>query len=329
LGFSKGAIMRIRACPIRIAVAIATFAGCGVPHALAADNLKLAVTQCGSWGSSQIELGTRAGFYAKHGIELEVRCTQGGADTRQAVVSGRAEIGIGIGTFDALAAFAKGEPIRIIAASETGSADFWIVNADSPLRTIKDATSANTIAYSANGATTQYALLGFNRELGLKAKPIATGGPVKTISLLLAQRIDIAWTTPPLAFDLLDTGQVRIFARANDVPTLREQTIRVTVASTDSLRARRAVLARFAQAMRETTDWMYSDAKALEMYADYRRISVHDAKRLRDEFFPRSALDPDSVKGLDALMTDAVKYKFIDKPLTPVELADFVQVPLK
>ena len=320
--------MRVRTHALAVAIAafVPVASGNG---AHAADHLKLAVGQCGNWDSSQVELGTRAGFYAKHGVEVEGLCTQGTGETQQVVISGSADIGIGVGTLGALGAFAKGAPVRIISGSATGNADFWIVKADSPLKTIKDATSANTVAYSTNGSSSHSTVLGFIRELGLQARPIATGGPAATLTLLMSGQVDIGWTSPPLGFDMLDDGKIRIFAKANDVPSLRGETIRVNVANADNLKARRDVFVRFMQAFRETVDWMYSDPKALDMYADYRKTSLRNATRMRDEFFSRAAVDPDSVKGLDALMVDAVTYKYMDKPLTPAEVAEFVQVPLK
>jgi NitT/TauT family transport system substrate-binding protein len=74
---------------------------------------------------------------------------------------------------------------------------------------------------------------------------------------------------------------------------------------------------------------MYADPKALDMYAAYRKTSVAYAKRLRDEFFAKSALDADTVKGLDQLMVEAVSFKYLPAPLTQAELAELVQVPLK
>jgi NitT/TauT family transport system substrate-binding protein len=320
--------MRARTHALVLVIAGFVFvAGSTVAQAL--DHLKLAVGQCGNWDSSQVELGTRAGFYAKHGVEVEGLCTQGTGETQQVVISGSADIGIGVGTLGALGAFAKGAPVRIISGSATGNADFWIIKADSPLKTIKDATSANTVAYSTNGSSSHSTVLGFIRELGLQARPIATGGPAATLTLLMSGQVDIGWTSPPLGFDMLDDGKIRIFAKANDVPSLRGQTIRVNIANADNLKARRDVFVRFMAAFRETVDWMYADPKALDMYADYRKTSLRNATRMRDEFFTKAAVDPDSVKGLDALMVEAVTYKYMDKPLTPAEVAEFVQVPLK
>jgi NitT/TauT family transport system substrate-binding protein len=271
-----------------VAMALAVIAACA-GNASAADVLKVAVGQCGNWDSSPVQLGDGAGIYAKHGITIEAVCTQGTGETQQAVISGSADVGIGIGTLGALGAFAKGAPIRIISGSATGNADFWFVKADSPLKKISDATDQTTIAYSTNGSSTHAVVLGLIRELGLKAKPVATGGPAATLTVALSGQVDIGWTSPPLGFDMLDDGRIRIFARANDVPSLRGQTVRVNIANVESLKTRRDAHVRFMRGFRETIDWMYSDPKALEAYADYRKTSIANARRLRDEFFAKSA----------------------------------------
>src|SRR3954468_7736407 len=139
--------MRFGTC---VAVALAATVSGGAT-AKAAEGVKVAGGQCGNWDSSPIQMGDGAGIYAKHGITIEAVCTQGTGETQQAVISGSADIGIGIGTLGALGAFAKGAPIRIISGSATGNADFWFVKGDSPLKSIKDATEQTTIAYSSNG----------------------------------------------------------------------------------------------------------------------------------------------------------------------------------
>ena len=44
-------------------------------------------------------------------------------------------------------------------------------------------------------------------------------------------------------------------------------------------------------------------------------VSEAMAKRVRDEFFPQSLVDPDEIKGLDSLIPEAVNLKFIAEPL--------------
>ena len=49
-------------------------------------------------------------------------------------------------------AFQRGAPVRILLPAFTGTGDlFWYVRADSPIKTIKDATANHTIAYSTSG----------------------------------------------------------------------------------------------------------------------------------------------------------------------------------
>src|SRR5262245_26059344 len=56
--------------------------------AIAQDKLRIASGLKGTWENSFSELGQNAGFFKKHGIELEIFYTQGAGETQQAVISG-------------------------------------------------------------------------------------------------------------------------------------------------------------------------------------------------------------------------------------------------
>ena len=72
---------------------------------------------------------------------------------------------------------------------------------------------------------------------------------------------------------------------------------------------------------------MYSDnPQVIKDYAAFVGVNEAMAKRVRDEFFPRSLVLPDEVKGLDSLMDDAVALKFISAPLSKQQIADLVQL---
>src|SRR5205809_398808 len=127
---------------------------------LAQDVLHIAAGLAGTWENSFSELGQNAGFFKKHGIELEIFYTQGAGETQQAVISGSADIGTGVGTFNTFGAFAKGAPIRVIAATHTGANDLtWYVRADSPIKDKKDL-AGKSVAYSTAGSSTYAALQG-------------------------------------------------------------------------------------------------------------------------------------------------------------------------
>src|SRR5688500_985290 len=117
--------------------------------ASAADTLKVAIGQIDAWANMMPTLGMKAGIFQKHGIVLEKFGTQGAGETLQAVISGSADLGIGIGTSGAMRAFVKGAPVRVISSGYTGVQDqFWYVKADSPLKTLADATDKHTMSYS-------------------------------------------------------------------------------------------------------------------------------------------------------------------------------------
>ena len=84
------------------ALALATPLALAAIPASAQDALKLAVGQRGNWETAVSEIGHRAGIFKKHGLDLELLYTAGAGETLQAIISGAADIGIGVGTSGAL-----------------------------------------------------------------------------------------------------------------------------------------------------------------------------------------------------------------------------------
>jgi NitT/TauT family transport system substrate-binding protein len=116
-------------------------------------------------------------------------------------------------------------------------------------------------------------------------------------------------------------------ARATDATLVRGQTIRVLVANTDALAKRKDAISRFMQAYRETIAYMYSDnPQVMKDYAEFVGVTETVAKRVRDDFFPKSLVDPDEIHGLDSLMTEAVTLKFIATPLSKGQVAELIQM---
>jgi NitT/TauT family transport system substrate-binding protein len=292
------------------------------------DTLKLAAGQRGNWDTSISEVGQRAGIFKKHGLVLEILWTQGAGETQQAVISGSADLGIAGGIMGALSAYSKGAPVRVISAETTGASDlFWYVPANSPIKTLKD-TDGKTIAYSTNGSSTHGIVTAFMKQYDLKAKPTATGGPSPTLTQVMSGQIDVGWSAPPFGLKQLDEGAIRVIATGNDAAVFKGQTVRVNITNVQTLATRKAAIERYMKAYRETVDWMYSDdPKALATYAEFVGIPLEMAKRTRDQFFPKAAVDPDRVVGLDTIVPDAVTLKFTATQLTKEQLAELIQIP--
>src|ERR1700739_4772547 len=160
------------------ALAILTLA----QSARAEDSLKIAIGQINNWENQAPTLGPDAGIFKKYSLNLETFGTAGAGETIQAVISGSADVGAGVGLAGAMRAFAKGAPVRVILPAFTGTSDlYWYVKADSPIKSLKDATDKNTVAYSTSGSSSNNIVVAFVDELGLKAKPTATGGAARTL----------------------------------------------------------------------------------------------------------------------------------------------------
>ena len=313
---------------------LAAALGLVIPLALAShpaaaeDQLKIAIGQINNWENQAPTLGQDAGIFKKHGLVLENVGTAGAGETMQPVISGSADIGVGVGAAGAMRAFSKGAPLRILLPGFTGTGDlYWYVKADSAIKSLKDSTANNTIAYSTNGSSSNNIVVAFVSELGAKGKPTATGSPAGTLTAVMSGQVDIGWAAPPFGLKEVKEGKIRIIAHGSDVPSLRGQTVRVLIVNADSLKTKHDAIMRFVQAYRESVDWMYSDPKAIKMYAD----KIHaDESLIRDsvkQFHPKDALQTDKMADLDGAVADAVKLKFLDQPLTKEQLAELLQIP--
>ena len=300
----------------------------GLQPAAAEDHLKVAIGQINNWENQAPTLGQDAGIFKKHGLVLENTGSQGAGETIQAVITGSADIGAGVGAAGAMRAFAKGAPVRILAPAFTGTGDlFWYVRSDSKIKSLKDATPETTIAYSTNGSSSNNIVVAFVQELGAKAKPTATGGPPGTLTAVMSGQIDIGWAAPPFGLQEIKDGKIRIIAHGSDVPSLRGQTVRTLIVNANSLKTKHDAIMRFMQAYREAVDWMYSDPKAVEMYSKKIHRPVEMLKESMEKFQPKEALQTDHFADLDGAIRDAVKLKFLEKPLTKEQIAELLQIP--
>jgi NitT/TauT family transport system substrate-binding protein len=301
---------------------------CAISVAQAQDPLKAAVGQINNWEQQAPLFAQETGIFKKSNLDVDIVGTQGAGETIQVVISGSAEIGTGVGVAGAMRAYAKGAPVRLLLPAFTGTGDlYWYVKADSPLKSVKDATANNTIAYSTSGSSSNNLVLAFAEELGLKAKPTATGGPAATLTQVMSGQIDIGWAAPPFGVKELREGKIRIFVRGSEVPSLRGQTVRAVIVNASALATRKDAIMRFVKGYRDAVDWMYSDHKAITTYAAKMKL---DEGLIRDsvkEFHPKSALQTDEMKDMDGIQKDAVKLKFLDQPLTKEQLAEFIQIP--
>jgi NitT/TauT family transport system substrate-binding protein len=308
-----------------LALAAVVVAGAG--HAATAqEKLRVSVPQRGLWDTGVSELGRRAGIFKKHGLDLEILFTSGGAESQQAVIAGSMDIAAGVGVSGAIGAYSKGAPLRAIGSEMIGSPDlYWYVVPNSPIKTVADI-NGKRVGFSVTGSSSHAALLEFARQNHVDIKPVSTGAMPGTLTQTMTGQIDVGWGAAPFGIDALEDGRIRLIARGYDVDALRDRTTRVNVTNLDMLGRRKATLERYMQAYRETVEWMYSDDPAvLRHYAEYSGFPEPVVKRVRD-FIPKETMLPYRIMGLDQIVSDATKQRFIVQPLTNEQVAEFVKI---
>lgn len=310
----------------RLAGAATVLLACAGLPAVAGDQIKLTIGQRGNWDTAIPHLGSKAGIFRKHDLEVEIIYTAGSGETLQPVVSGSVDLGLAVGTIGAMAAYAKGAPVRIIGAQATGAADYWYAKTTSTIKTLKD-TDGRTLAYSSNGSSTHSIARAFVNEFKLTAKLTPTGSPPSTLTAVMTDQVDVGWASPPFGLRELDDGRIRVVAKATDAAMVRGQTIRVIVANAETLARRKDAIRRFMDAYREIIAYMYSDdPQVIKDYAELAGVPETTARKVRDEFFPKALIWPDEIKGLDTQLAEAVTLKFIAAPLTPQQIAELIQI---
>jgi NitT/TauT family transport system substrate-binding protein len=309
-----------------VLIALVAIAAAGAPAA-AQEKLRVSVPQRGLWDTGVSELGRRAGIFKKHGLDLDILFTSGGAESQQAVIGGSMDIAAGVGVSGAVGAFSKGAPLRLIGSEMIGSPDlYWYVVPGSPIHAIGDI-GGKSVGFSVTGSSSHAGLLEFARQNNLTVKAVSTGGMPATLTQVMTGQIDVGWASAPFGIDAVESGKIRLVARGYDVDALKGRTTRVNITSLDLLAKRRDALDRYMRAYRETLDWMYSDDPAvLRHYAEYSGFSESVVKRVR-EFIPKETMMPDRIMGMDEIISDAIKQRFIAQPLTREEIAEFVRIP--
>jgi NitT/TauT family transport system substrate-binding protein len=316
---------------------ITTMIAASVPACLAcsatAETLKVAVAQRGFWNSSFIEFALQQGFFKQEGLDIEILYTEGGASTLTPVVAGSIDIAMTNGTLGAIAAFAKGMPVKIISAEATGAPDaFWYARPESGIKTITDL-NGKTVAFSSPGSSTNLIILQLINQEKVTPKLVPTGGLPGTLTQVMTGQVDVGWSVPPFVLKDLAEGRLQIIARGSDVEAIRNQTIRVNVANANALKEKRDAFVRYIRVISRAIDWAYSGDAAIDAYAALAKVPRDLAQRTRDEFYPKQSLQLDEVRGLDLTLKQALEYKYITSPLSAADvqkgLLDIVYAPQK
>ena len=230
------------------------------------------------------------------------------------------------GLLGTIGAFSKGAPIRVTAASMTGSPDlFWYAQTESNIKSIKDL-EGKSMGFSQPGSSTHLVAQSLLQHFKVKANLVPSGSPSGSFTMVMSGQLDAGWTVPPFRLQEIEEGKVNVVVKGSQDPAVENQTTRVYVSTAQTIKAKRDLLVRFHRALANSVAFAYSNDAALEAYATMAKITPAIARRVRDEFHPLPNMQLKEVRGLDISLKQALEFKFIDKPMKPEDFKAMIEI---
>lgn len=274
------------------------------------------------------------GLYEEAGVDVQEDriYPDGSGDAVQALVSGSADIAVGVAFPAALSAIQQGAPVRIVAAEYQGYGDVtYYVPADSPIESLDD-TAGASVASSGPGSTTDLIGQELRKQIeaaGGDAPSIeALGSPPDIFTAVRTGQVDVGWTTPPFFFENFADGSMRQVGTGNDVEVLAGTTARVTLAREDVVEDRPEDLTKFFEAYQSAIDFIYdSPDETLQIWKEASELEAStELLEQAMESYPEESLALDEITGLDVLLEEVYELGYLDEPLSEDDVMAAVSI---
>jgi NitT/TauT family transport system substrate-binding protein len=250
-----------------------------------------------------LEIGEKAGIWAKNGIGLDIIALKGGSQMQQALITGAIEVGLGSGT--SLAFVAKGVPVKGIAAFAGPPKELVIVTGpDSPIRTIadlKDKKIGMTLAGSMADLLIREVARsqGWDPVSGIVQVPL--GATRANLAAMKTGETDGFFTTIETGFQLEDEKAGRIVMNFGDV--VSDFITHAFFARDETIAKRPDVLRRFLTGWWQTIDYMKThEDVSVAVGHDIVQVDPSVLHRtfpaLMSMFLPNGDFDPTALKKL-------------------------------
>ena len=187
------------------------------PPAQAQTKVRIGQPQVGTFQFVPLQVGTEAGIFKKHGIDLEVISFGGGPRVQQAIAADSIDIGIGSGP--ELAFVAKGAPeIGIAAMADAPHSVVLVVPKDSSIKTAEDL-KGKTISISSKGSLTDWLGQELSRQLGwgsagINLVPLGSTGA--QTAALRTRQIDGMIVEANAGYKMEEDGSGRVLVQFGD-----------------------------------------------------------------------------------------------------------------
>ncbi|MBI2371130.1 MAG: ABC transporter substrate-binding protein [Deltaproteobacteria bacterium] len=270
------------------------------------------------------------GLFREAGLVVQPVWARGGGENIQIVLAGNADIAWSTGFHSVIGAVGKGAPLAIVSAEITGLPDvFWYARTDSPIRGLRDL-AGKKLTFSRPGASTHMAVLAAADMLkaqGLEPPSlIGIGGPPEAFTTVMTGQVDAGWSVPPFFLKEVEEGKIRIVLRGSELKALEALTIRVNFTTRKLLQERPDDIRKLLRLRKEALDWIHTHKEAAaDIWSKRANLKEPRPVLLKAwDFYPREALRMFPPKGVEQNLADALKFKFIARPLTPEQVRQMI-----
>ena len=271
-----------------VAAAVLVAFGALMAHGLAsaAEPLRVAKGFPSLFQFTPLDVGVQEGIFKKHGLDIEISAFAGDAKLQQAFAAGSVDLGIGSGP--GLAFIAKGSPILGVAEEAGPPLGITLcVLASGPIHSIADL-KGKLASISSIGSQTDWMVRELSRRQGWGPegiKRVALGAVPAQLSALRTHQIDMVPFDITTAYQLKETGEVRILLKFGDV--VKEYVNHVIYASTDMIAKRPDDVKKFLAAWFETVAFFKkSKADVVRISSGVLNIPEPVVSKVYDETIP-------------------------------------------
>jgi len=241
----------------RLIITLAYLALAGRAPALAADTIRFGKSFPTLFQFTPVDVGIAKGFFAEHGLTIDLSAFTGDAKTQQAFAAGVLDMAIGSGP--GLAFIAKGSPVLGVAEAANRPLGITLcVLADSPYKTVADL-KGQTISGASVGDQTQWMVRELSRLQGWGPEGfnyVGLGGVEAQLSALRTHQVAAVPFDITTATALAEKGEVRILVKYGEV--VKDYINHVIYASNDMIAKRPDDVRRFLAAWFESVAFFKS-----------------------------------------------------------------------
>lgn len=262
----------------------------------------------------------KAGLCKRAGLDVEITAMNSGAAVASAVAGGAIAMG-NSSLVTLIEAHAKGLPFTLVATSGMIETNVpyaaMVVRKDAPFRAARDL-NGKTLASPALKDLNAVSMMDWIDQNGGDSSTVRfiELAPAPCLQAIVDGRVDAAILGTPILTQGLETGGIRVFAKAFDAVAKRFVHI-AWFTTTDYAEKNRDLVGRFARVMHDSAVYCNAHQSAtVEMIAEFAKLDPKVVGRMARVTFAEY-LTPAEIQ---PLVNVAAKYKVIDRAFDAAEL---------